>query len=191
VRIIAATNRPLEEMIKKGEFREDLYYRLNVMPIFLPPLKDRREDLDQLIDLFVNKFNRTQNKKIQGPSPDALSVLKKYDWPGNIRELENIIEHSFILEETSQIQLSSLPDKILVHAGIDLNSIPEPKQNLSTSPQNAEASKPDDLDSDEVLDSDMIRIPGGDLDFNKHKEAFEREFIVKALKMFNGRINQT
>ncbi|HAG90729.1 MAG TPA: sigma-54-dependent Fis family transcriptional regulator [Bdellovibrionales bacterium] len=194
VRIIAATNRPLEEMIQKGEFREDLYYRLNVMPIFLPPLKDRREDLGQLIDLFVNKFNRVQSKKIQGPSPDALNVLKKYDWPGNIRELENVIEHAFILEESSQIQLSSLPEKILMKTGIDLNSLPEPKASQTTASSlktqtSMENSVEDVMDIE--TDSDLVRIPEGDLDFNKHKEAFEKEFIVKALKMFKGRINQT
>lgn len=189
VRIVAATNRPLEEMIKQGTFREDLYYRLNVMPIFLPPLSERREDMDQLIDLFIQKYNRTQDKKIIGPTPDALSVLKKYDWPGNIRELENVIEHAFILEETNQIQLSSLPDKILAAAGVDLNSISE---NSGAIHEKISAQdEADDLDED-LGDDELVRIPaGGDLDFNKHKEAFEREFIIKALKMFNGRINQT
>ncbi len=188
VRIIAATNRPLEEMIKNGTFREDLYYRLNVMPIFLPPLKERREDIVQLVDLFVQKFNKAQAKKIQGASPDALAVLKKYDWPGNIRELENIIEHAFILEEGTQIQLSSLPEKILSAVGIDLDVIPAPQIPDST-PKNMVASQTEDLDDDENID--LVRISDGDLDFNKHKEAFEKEFIVKALKMFNGRINQT
>lgn len=185
VRIIAATNRPLEEMIKKGTFREDLYYRLNVMPIFLPPLCERREDIDQLVDLFVQKFNKAQSKRILGVSPDALSVLRKYDWPGNIRELENIIEHAFILEETNQIQLSSLPDKILEAVGIDLNSIPESRSvEISNSDNTFEP-------EENIDDQELVRIPEGDLDFNKHKEAFEKEFIVKALKMFNGRINQT
>lgn len=166
------------------------------MPIFLPPLKDRREDLGQLIDLFVNKFNRVQSKKIQGPSPDALNVLKKYDWPGNIRELENVIEHAFILEESSQIQLSSLPEKILLKTGIDLTSLPEPKASQATASsletQNSvEDSVEDSMDVESESDSDLVRIPEGDLDFNKHKEAFEKEFIVKALKMFKGRINQT
>lgn len=186
VRIIAATNRPLEDMIGKGSFREDLYYRLNVMPIFLPPLSERREDIDQLVDVFVQKYNKAQSRKILGASPDALSVLKKYDWPGNIRELENIIEHAFILEETNQIQLSSLPEKVLKAVGIDLNSIPQPKNSDAETTGSAAISSAED-----EADLGLVRIPEGDLDFNKHKEAFEKEFIVKALKMFNGRINQT
>lgn len=186
IRIIAATNRPLEEMIKKGDFREDLYYRLNVMPIFLPPLHERRDDIEQLVDLFIQKFNKAQSKKIQGVSPDALSVLKKYEWPGNIRELENIIEHAFILEETTQVQLSSLPEKILESVGINLDTLPKVKV------QPPDLVKEEDKESSqETENSDLIRIPEGDLDFNKHKEAFEKEFIIKALKMFNGRINQT
>ncbi len=189
VRIIAATNRPLEEMIKKGTFREDLYYRLNVMPIFLPPLNERREDIEQLVDLFVQKFNKAQGKKIHGASPDALSVLKKYDWPGNIRELENIIEHAFILEETTQLQLSSLPDKILEAVGIDVASIETSKDSPISYSQN-DSTNQGEVDED-LESQEMIRIPEGDLDFNKHKEAFEKEFIIKALKMFNGRINQT
>jgi len=196
VRIIAATNRPLEDMIKKGTFREDLYYRLNVMPIFLPPLSERRADIDQLIDLFVQKFNKAQGKKILGPTPDALSVLKKYEWPGNIRELENIIEHAFILEETHQIQLSSLPDKVLEAVGIDLNSLPSSPAkdpSLKNAAVTSSASAPEnEAEADEdFADQELVRIPEGDLDFNKHKEAFEKEFIIKALKMFNGRINQT
>jgi len=112
VRIIAATNRALEDMNKKGDFREDLYYRLNVMPIFLPSLCERRADIHNLVNLFIQKFNRAQNKKVIGVTSEALNVLKKYDWPGNIRELENIIEHAFILEESNMLQVSSLPESI-------------------------------------------------------------------------------
>lgn len=183
VRVIAATNRPLEDMIKKGEFREDLYYRLNVMPIFLPSLKERKDDLGHLVNLFIQKFNQAQGKKIVGISKEALSVFEKYDWPGNIRELENIIEHAFILEETNQIQISSLPESLLITAGIDISS-------LSFDPQSSAAAE-ESADHEDEAPEEIVTIQGDSLDFNKHKEAFEREFIVKALKTFKGRINQT
>lgn len=193
VRIIAATNRPLEEMIKKGEFREDLYYRLNVMPITLPSLAERRADIDHLVNLFIQKFNRAQGKKVIGVTPEALAVLKKYEWPGNIRELENIIEHAFILEESNMIQVSSLPESILNATGTELSAAQlktrEEMQAQGATDVADEVDEDDDKDSESA--DEMFKITGDQLDFNKHKEAFEREFIIKALKMFKGRINQT
>ncbi|HMN67229.1 MAG TPA: sigma-54 dependent transcriptional regulator [Bdellovibrionales bacterium] len=198
VRIIAATNRPLEDMIKKGEFREDLYYRLNVMPILLPSLNERRPDIDNLVNLFIQKFNRAQGKKVVGVTPEALTVLKKYDWPGNIRELENIIEHAFILEESNMLQVSSLPETILAATGTELSAAQlKAREEMiamggvltDDAPAGADD---DDGDGAAPLNADdLVKISGDSLDFNKHKEAFEREFIVKALKMFKGRINQT
>lgn len=192
VRIIAATNRPLEQMIKKGEFREDLYYRLNVMPIFLPSLSERKEDLDHLVKVFIKRFNERQGKKIIGISPEAMSCLKKYEWPGNIRELENVIEHSFILEEGSHIGLQSLPEIVLRASGIDFMSAKfKAATNTIAKTSIEETDDDDNLLSDEASADGVIRMSGEPLDFNKHKEAFEKEFIVKALKMFKGRINQT
>ncbi len=184
VRIIAATNRPLEQMIKDGKFREDLYYRLNVMPIFLPSLSERRDDLEQLVNNFIQKFNKKQGKKIVGPTPEALALLKKYDWPGNIRELENVIEHSFILEEGTHLTVQSLPESFLLATGVELN-VPNLKLDEV---DDIEVNK--DIAADEPSE-EIVTISGESLDFNKHKEAFEREFIIKALKMFKGRINQT
>ncbi|MCB0407654.1 MAG: sigma-54-dependent Fis family transcriptional regulator [Bdellovibrionales bacterium] len=111
-RIIAATNRNLEKMIEDGEFREDLFYRLNVMPIFMPPLRERIEDMEGLAQYFIRRFNKTHHRSIQGVDPDALDQLKKYQWPGNIRELENVIERAFILEKSENISLQSIPDGI-------------------------------------------------------------------------------
>ncbi len=111
-RIIAATNRNLEKMIEDGTFREDLFYRLNVMPIFLPPLRDRIDDLPYLIDSFVKKFTKQHNRNIRSLSAQAEEMLKNYPWPGNIRELENVIEHAFIIENTDQVQISSLPQNV-------------------------------------------------------------------------------
>jgi two-component system response regulator HydG len=190
VRIIAATNRPLEEMIKDGRFREDLYYRMNVMPIFLPSLSERREDIEQLVRNFIQKFNKKQSKKIIGATPEALTLLKKYDWPGNIRELENVIEHAFIMEEGTHVTVQSLPESFLIATGVELSA-----SNFKVKQFGGETEIDDDNDDiddfDENRSAEMVTISGESLDFNKHKEAFEREFIVKALKMFKGRINQT
>lgn len=193
VRIIAATNRPLEEMIKVNKFREDLYYRLNVMPIFLPSLSQRRDDIEQLVKNFVSKFNKKQGKKIISPTPEALTILKKYDWPGNIRELENVIEHAFILEEGPHLTVSSLPESILLATGIELNSPNLKIKNFTDSNYSGHSAEnaDDDVEKLEAAPEEIVTISGESLDFNRHKEAFEREFIVKALKMFKGRINQT
>ena len=111
-RVVAATNRNLEKMIEDGTFREDLFYRLNVMPIFLPPLRERLDDLEDLISYFVRKFNRKLGRQVAGFSSDALAILRNYRWPGNIRELENIIERAFIVETGNTIDTGGLPENV-------------------------------------------------------------------------------
>lgn len=187
VRIIAATNRPLEQMTKDGSFREDLFYRLNVIPILLPELKERRNDLDHMIGNFIKKFNNQHGRKIIGISKEALDCLKKYDWPGNIRELENVIEHGFIWETSNMLTIPSLPEHVLEAAGISLPDAHSMDETLETSLTNSEASQ----SSTDNLSEEIVQIKGDQLDFNKHKEAFEKEFIIKALKTFKGKINQT
>jgi DNA-binding NtrC family response regulator len=115
-RILTATNRNLEKMIEDGTFREDLFYRLNVMPIFLPPLRERIDDIENLIEHFIKQFNKQHNRQILSVHPKSLEVLKSYAWPGNIRELENVIEHSFIVENTNVITMESLPEALRAHA---------------------------------------------------------------------------
>ncbi|MEY4615927.1 MAG: hypothetical protein RJB66_887 [Pseudomonadota bacterium] len=119
-RIIAATNRNLEKMIEDRLFREDLFYRLNVLPIFLPPLRERGDDIPALVNHFIDKIGKKHPNSIKGISPMAIESLKRYQWPGNIRELENLIERAFIIEGTEEIQLTSLPD--YVRASIDSGS---------------------------------------------------------------------
>jgi formate hydrogenlyase transcriptional activator len=97
VRLVAATNRDLAAMVAKGEFRSDLYYRLNVFPILLPPLRSRREDVPALVEQFVNVFSRRMRKQIDYVSPDTMAAFQSYPWPGNVRELENMIERAVIL----------------------------------------------------------------------------------------------
>jgi len=108
IRIIAATNKDLEKMVKNGSFREDLYFRLNVIPIYLPPLRERREDIPLLIDYFLKKFNKEYKKNIT-INKSAMEKLINYSWPGNVRELENTIERLVILAEKEEITLNDLP----------------------------------------------------------------------------------
>jgi len=112
VRIIAATNRNLQELVSTGKFREDLYYRLNVVAIQLPPLRERKEDIPLLINHFIDRFNKLKNKNIERVSDEVLTVLMNYDFPGNVRELENIIEYSFILCHNQVIQINHLPEQL-------------------------------------------------------------------------------
>jgi PAS domain S-box-containing protein len=109
VRIIAASNKDLDALVKKGNFRQDLYYRINVIRIELPPLKKRKEDIPLLVEHFIARYNRRQNKSIAGISPDALALLMAHDFPGNIRELENVIEHAFVLCREGEIEPRHLP----------------------------------------------------------------------------------
>jgi DNA-binding NtrC family response regulator len=109
VRLITATNKDLTQQIKKGEFREDLYYRINVVPIVIPPLRDRREDIPLLIEHFIKKINEDNGKKVKGVSEEVLAWMTQYDWPGNVRELENLIERMVALTPNEYIQPRELP----------------------------------------------------------------------------------
>lgn len=192
VRIIAASHKPFEEMIKDGTFREDLFYRLNVLPVYLPPLRERKSDIPHLVNHYISYFNNVHNLRVKGADQDAMEVLSNYSWPGNIRELRNIIEHCFIMEASDTIHVSSLPP--IVFKG----KAPESKESSSEDSvidleeiQNSvlDAPKPG---TNEVQFSFGAKLTeGGKLDFAIAKDSFEREFIVQALKLNKGRINQT
>ena len=184
VRIVAASNRPFEELIKKGKFREDFFYRLNVLPVFLPPLRERTADILSLVNYYLNYFNRIHNLQMKGLVPEVRQAFLKYAWPGNIRELRNVIEHAFIIESADYITLSSLPEGIAVLAGksaitkypsgecfIDLHEI-----------QNSV------LDS---MDAPSVASEGNISGFQQAKDEFEKIFIIDALRANKGRINQT
>ncbi len=114
-RIIVATNKDLAQLVKNGSFREDLYYRINVVRIELPPLRRRKEDIPLLVDQFITRFNRLHKRNIEGISPEALSLLMAYDWPGNVRELENVIERAFVLCTEDTIDITHLPEELTMH----------------------------------------------------------------------------
>lgn len=109
IRVIAATNQDMEEQVRNGEFREDLYYRLNVVSLTLPPLRERREDIPLLVQHFLDKYTRAMNKRVLGVSNGAMRALLAHDWRGNVRELENVIERVVIFAEDRQVELSDLP----------------------------------------------------------------------------------
>src|SRR5229473_2307439 len=113
VRIIAATNKEFEKEIAEGRFREDLYYRLSVIPIHVPPLRERREDIPLLARYFLERFRKTMEKPVEGVSPEAMTRLESYDWPGNVRELENTMERAVALETGREISPRVLPDRVL------------------------------------------------------------------------------
>jgi two-component system, NtrC family, response regulator PilR len=156
IRVVAATNQDLAKAIAEGRFREDLYYRINVIPIALPPLRDRREDIPLLADHFVAKYTEQMDKTITGISREALELLSGYDWPGNIRELENVIERAVALEPTPAILPDSLP------AGIRGDSAPRT------------ASAPAD------------GLPESGFDLEAHVKQIERGYIAEALKRAGG-----
>ncbi len=122
MRIIAATNRDLRALTQKGAFREDLFYRLNVFSIHMPALRERPLDIPRLCDHFIDKGNRNTGKQIKGFTKDAIRIMMKYQWPGNIRELENAIEHAFVLTQNSMIALEDLPDTLVMEP----KTLPDP-----------------------------------------------------------------
>ena len=112
VRLITATLKNLSDEMKKGTFREDLFYRLNVLPIHLPPLRERKEDIPLLADTFLSRFSKEMDKKVSKLAPETMQALTDYSWPGNVRELENTIERAMVLETEDELQPESLPDSI-------------------------------------------------------------------------------
>ncbi len=166
VRLIVATNRNLQEMIKEGTFREDLYYRLNVIPIKLPPLSERRSDIPLLVNHFLKKFNKRLNKSIEEVTPEALAALQEYNWPGNIRELENVIERTVLLTSGSRITLQDLPSELLQHNKGSSTSVYIPP----------------------AIDYDMS-IPLPTL-WRQQKERLEREMITRALEQTVGNVTK-
>ncbi len=131
VRIIAATNHNLEKMVEEGNFREDLFYRLNVINIEIPPLRKRKEDIPLLVNHFIEKVNKKLNKNIKGVSPELLELFFLYDWPGNVRELENIVERLMILEETELLTTKHLPSKYKEIKSINEVSLPKEFDNFN------------------------------------------------------------
>ena len=157
VRIIAATNRDLEKDVEEGKFREDLFYRLNVIPINIPPLRERIEDIPILAAHFVERFNKLKGRRIKRFSPEALDVLCAYPWPGNVRELENLIERMAILHREDEIDVDKLPERFTGH-----------RPRISVSAMGA------------------AEIPDEGVDFSALVDRFESGLIRRALEKAGG-----
>ncbi|OPX95598.1 MAG: Nitrogen fixation protein VnfA [Syntrophorhabdus sp. PtaB.Bin047] len=124
VRIIAATNRKLEDLVSENKFREDLYYRLNVVPIEIPPLRERRQDIPLLVNFFLEQSNRINSAAIEGFSEEAMKALMEYDFPGNVRELQNVVERMVVLKREGHIDIEDLPEKLYSH---EKEEVPTPE----------------------------------------------------------------
>lgn len=175
VRILVATHKNLKEMVQSGEFRQDLYFRLNVMALKLPSLKERRQDIPDLVRSFIAKFNRKHNMEILGWKPGFMEKVLEHDFPGNIRELENLIERTFVLSEGKWLDAANLPEFL---------------QSGSSPAVDFEEEHVDFSRRENEATSEIV-IPSEDLDFQKSKEDFEKKFIIEALKRNKGRLNQT
>ncbi len=160
VRVIAATHMDLEKAVEEGRFREDLFYRLNVIPIRIPALRERQGDIPLLLHHFLQDFNRTRGRNLTGISPQALEVLTNYPWPGNIRELENLVERLAILKGQGLVDLTDLPEKY--------QRMSQPK----------------------VMDPNKLDIPEQGLDFNSAVDHYENSLILKALEKTGWNRNQ-
>jgi two-component system, NtrC family, response regulator PilR len=156
IRVIAATNQDLTRLVAEGRFREDLYYRINVIPLTLPPLRERREDIPLLAEHFLAKYSEQMGKHIAGVSHDAIDLLVAHDWPGNIRELENVIERAVALEATPTILADSLPPTIR-------GDVPSP-----------------------VITGSTETLPESGFDLEAHVKQIERGYIAEALKRSGG-----
>lgn len=180
VRVIAATHRDLEKMVEEGKFREDLYYRLSVIPVSIPPLRERNEDIPVLIEHFIKTIGKQRKKALTGFNLAAMQALREYPWKGNVRELENLIQHMSILHNKKEVRYADLPDKYRNETGqstptetpanpsVDV-SVPEQLMlfsNASTTPA-------------EIWDDDGV-------DFKGLVNEFETQLIVQALKVTEG-----
>ncbi|MCA9696354.1 MAG: sigma-54-dependent Fis family transcriptional regulator [Myxococcales bacterium] len=163
VRVVAATSRPLEQMVEDGEFRQDLFYRLAVMPLHIPPLRARREDIAPLAEHFLEAINRRLGTQLLGLDAEALRILLAYDWPGNVRELENTLEHAAVLAEGELIGPDELPDRL--------------RRRLGGAGEAA----------DQPAEGDFsLHIRADDLSVKRANRRLERELIARALEQTQG-----
>ncbi len=160
VRVIAATNKDLAKEIAEGRFREDLYYRLSVIPVHIPPLRERRDDIPLLAREFLVRFAKTMHKKIDGIEPEAMRRLEVYDWPGNVRELENTMERAVALEAGHRVSIEALPDKIRNYF----------QESISHALHNGNG----------------LALPEEGLNLEEHVRQIERSFLLSALERSGG-----
>jgi DNA-binding NtrC family response regulator len=183
VRLISATNRNMIEMVKAGQFREDLYYRLNVYPIMVPPLRERKDDIPALVQHFVTRIAAEEGRKVRGISPNALNMLKAYAWPGNVRQLENTVFRAIVLCETDLLDVQDFPQIASLVEGYDVIVPPAPVAQVPHAPQRSNAAQ--------VVDGSAIGIPvvteGGHI---RKLEEVEADMIKLALHRYRGQMSE-
>lgn len=175
-RIITATNQDLEELIEKGRFREDLFYRLNVIPIFMPPLRERKEDIPLLIKHYLRRFNEIKNKTVAKINDQTLEILVNYSWPGNVRELVNYIERMVVLSSGTTLTPRDLPEKVLGTA---------PKETLEKLSESEPQETPAEVFRQSMSKSFFVGLPENGMNLKQAVENFEREIILEALEKTN------
>ncbi len=183
VRLISATNQNLIEQVKRGQFREDLFYRLNVFPIGIPPLRSRREDIPDLARRFCARFAAEEGRNIRGVAAEALSLLSTYDWPGNVRQLENALFRAVVLAEGDELTVAEFPQIANHVAGFDVRVPPLP------APLAADAPREREILRVEVRDPNVLRLLGQNGEMRK-LEDMEAETIRFALQHYRGQMSE-
>jgi len=176
VRFITATHRNIEDAIKEGKFREDLYYRLNIIPIFIPPLRDRKSDIPLLVQNFLKKCNENQDQQAKVISDETIQILTNYSWPGNIRELGNFIERMVVLSVGDNITPRDLPEKVLGEV---------PRESLPPMEKPGCELSPTEMLQNGLKQSFFIGLPEGGINLKNAVEEFERGLITEALEKTN------
>ena len=176
VRFITATHRNIEDAIKEGKFREDLYYRLNIIPIVIPPLRERKSDIPLLVQHFLKKCNENQDQQAKVISDETIQMLANYSWPGNIRELGNFIERMVVLSMGDNITPRDLPEKVLGEV---------PRENLPPMEKSGCELSPTEMLQNGLKQSFFIGLPEGGINLKNAVEEFERGLITEALEKTN------
>ena len=176
VRFITATHRNIEDAIKEGKFREDLYYRLNIIPIFIPPLRDRKSDIPLLVQNFLKKCNENQDQQAKVISDETIQILTNYSWPGNIRELGNFIERMVVLSVGDNITPRDLPEKVLGEV---------PRESLPPMEKPGCELSPTEMLQNGLKQSFFIGLPEGGINLKNAVDKFERGLITEALEKTN------
>lgn len=176
IRFITATHRNLEDEIKEGRFREDLYYRLNIIPIVIPPLRDRQSDIPLLVQHFLKKCNENQGQQAKVISDETIQMLANYSWPGNIRELGNFIERMVVLSVGDNITPRDLPEKVLGEV---------PRESLPPMEKPGHELSPTEMLQNGLKRSFFIGLPEGGINLKNAVEEFERGLITEALDKTN------
>ncbi|BDL40118.1 hypothetical protein MSPGM_27080 [Methylorubrum sp. GM97] len=187
IRLISATNRSLLDLVKQGKFREDLYYRLNVFPMTLPPLRARREDIPDLVRSFCARFAAEEGKRLRGITAEAMALLSRYPWPGNVRQLENALFRAVVLADGDELTVAEFPQIAAQVEGFDVRIPPLPTQ-AALPAGGLEPVR--EIVRVEVRDPHAMSLVVEDTGDMKTMEAVEAEVIRFALQFYRGRMSE-